>query len=62
MLVLVGPSWALAEGVKETELCTAPEHSQFDFWVGEWSVTDGEGKVVGTNTIEKILDGFYARK
>jgi hypothetical protein len=36
--------------------CQAPEHRQFDFWVGEWSVTQG-GKAAGTNRIERILDG-----
>ena len=36
--------------------CQAPEHRQFDFWVGEWSVTQA-GKAAGTNRIERILDG-----
>jgi hypothetical protein len=37
--------------------CSAPEHSQFDFWVGSWRVTDTEGVFQGTNRIEKILGG-----
>lgn len=36
--------------------CGAPEHRQFDFWVGEWAVTEA-GKTAGTNRIERILDG-----
>lgn len=36
--------------------CGSPEHRQFDFWVGEWSVTQA-GKTAGTNRIERILDG-----
>jgi hypothetical protein len=36
--------------------CGSAEQRQFDFWVGEWSVTQG-GKVAGTNRIERILDG-----
>jgi hypothetical protein len=36
--------------------CQAPEHRQFDFWVGEWSVTQA-GKAAGNNRIERILDG-----
>lgn len=35
--------------------CSAPEASQFDFWVGKWEATwEGGG---GTNTISKILNG-----
>jgi hypothetical protein len=36
--------------------CGTPEHRQFDFWIGEWSVTQA-GKPAGTNRIERILDG-----
>ena len=32
--------------------CTAPEYRQFDFWVGDWSVTDSSGtKPMGSNRI-----------
>lgn len=34
----------------------APEHRQFDFWVGVWDVQMG-GQPAGTNTVERILDG-----
>jgi hypothetical protein len=37
--------------------CTAPEHRQFDFWIGEWRVTTPDGKHAGDNRIEKVLDG-----
>jgi hypothetical protein len=37
--------------------CTAPEHRQFDFWVGDWRVTTPDGKHAGDNRIESILDG-----
>jgi predicted small lipoprotein YifL len=36
--------------------CTAAEYRQFDFWVGEWNVTQN-GKQAGTSRIERILDG-----
>jgi len=32
------------------------ENHEFDFWLGEWDVTWGEG-VHGTNRVESILDG-----
>jgi hypothetical protein len=36
--------------------CDAAVRRQFDFWVGDWSVTVG-GKPAGDNRIEKILGG-----
>ena len=40
-----------------TPPCTAPEHRQFDFWIGEWDVKTPDGKVAGTNRIERIEGG-----
>lgn len=37
--------------------CSAPEHRQFDFWLGEWEVTGADGEPAGTNRIEKVLGG-----
>lgn len=37
--------------------CTAAAHRQFDFWIGDWDVTDPAGKPVGTNLIKPILGG-----
>jgi hypothetical protein len=37
--------------------CSAPEHRQFDFWVGEWEVRDAQGQLAGTNTITRVLGG-----
>lgn len=39
------------------EPCSAPEHRQFDFWLGEWEVTGADGEPAGTNRIEAILGG-----
>lgn len=36
--------------------CTAAEHRQFDFWVGDWDV-HVNGKPAGRNRIERLLDG-----
>lgn len=30
---------------------------QFDFWVGEWTVTNPQGQQVGTNTVNMLEDG-----
>jgi hypothetical protein len=37
--------------------CSAPEHRQFDFWIGDWRVTTPDGKHAGDNRIERVLDG-----
>lgn len=36
--------------------CAQSAYRVFDFWVGEWDV-ESQGRHVGTNRIEKILDG-----
>ncbi len=36
--------------------CSAAVHHQFDFWIGDWTVTE-HGKPAGTNRIEQLLDG-----
>ncbi len=36
--------------------CSAALHHQFDFWIGDWTVTE-HGKPAGTNRIEQLLDG-----
>jgi len=40
-----------------TPRCSAAEHRQFDFWIGEWEVRNPQGKVAGTSRITSILDG-----
>jgi len=42
---------------QQSKPCMAPEHRQFDFWVGDWRVTTPDGKHAGDNHIEKVLDG-----
>jgi hypothetical protein len=42
--------------------CTAAEHRQFDFWLGEWEVTAPNGNVAGTNRITAIHGGCALRE
>lgn len=37
--------------------CSQPECRQFDFWLGEWEVTNPKGKPAGTNLIVQALNG-----
>ena len=34
-----------------------PEYRRFDFWVGDWEVTTPDGRVAGSNSIQKAADG-----
>ena len=43
--------------------CTAPQHRQFDFWVGYWDLYQtGQNQLVGHNLIEKLFDGCVIRE
>lgn len=42
--------------------CPAPEHRQFDFWIGDWEVLTPAGKTAGRNRIEPILGGCALRE
>jgi hypothetical protein len=46
-----------AQDKAKTPPCSEAEYAQFDFWIGEWRVTDPKGVFQGTNRIEKILGG-----
>ncbi len=47
---------AAAQNAPPPAPCSAPEYRQFDFWVGDWEVKTADGKVAGSNRIEKILN------
>ena len=49
----------LATGIAQaaTPPCSAPEHRQFDFWLGDWQVRKPDGAVAGTNRITREYDG-----
>lgn len=43
-------------------VCSNEGYRQFDFWLGIWQVTDPDGKLVGTNTIEEEYGGCLIRE
>ena len=51
LFALIGSATAAAAA------CDAPAHREFDFWLGEWQVRTPDGKLAGTNRIEKEYDG-----
>jgi hypothetical protein len=52
VLLLGAGSTALAQ--PPARPCAGPEHRQFDFWIGEWSVTGAAGQHAGDNTIKAV--------
>lgn len=46
-----------AQQSRQPTPCTAMEHRQFDFWIGEWNVFNQQGQQVGTNRISRISNG-----
>lgn len=34
--------------------CCSEQHSEFDFWIGTWEVTNPDGTKAGKNKIEKV--------
>ncbi|MBI2379644.1 MAG: hypothetical protein HYV16_02665 [Gammaproteobacteria bacterium] len=53
-------SSAPAPGGKEP--CKDTPYNQFDFWLGDWKVHGRDGKLVGYNRIERVLNGCALRE
>lgn len=54
---------ALVQTDKNNRPCEYdPRYHEFDFWVGEWDVYNPQGRQVGMNIIEKVLNGCALRE
>lgn len=57
VLLLFAPAAALAQDeappASPPQPCSSEQHRQFDFWLGEWSVTQN-GQPAGHNRIERV--------
>jgi len=54
---------AVSPPVPPPPACTAAEHRQFDFWVGEWTVTPtGKPNTVANSVIENLYGGCVIRE
>lgn len=62
MLMTACVSVAPAQQAAAARPCSAPEHRQFDFWLGDWEVQGPAGKPAGFNRIESILGGCVLRE
>jgi hypothetical protein len=50
------PKAVVGQAASAAPKCDTPEFRQFDFWVGDWSVTTG-GEPAGTNLVTREEDG-----
>jgi hypothetical protein len=50
----VAPALAFAQNA---ESCSAAEHRQFDFWLGDWDVRNAAGELLGHNEIRRVAGG-----
>lgn len=57
VLLAVGAAAAALAQTPSRQPCAAPEHRQFDFWVGDWDVATPDGKPAGRNRVELVLNG-----
>lgn len=42
--------------------CCTETHSEFDFWIGTWTVTNQDGTLAGNNVIDKLQDNCILRE
>jgi hypothetical protein len=50
-------TWPVHAPTADAGSCTAPEHRQFDFWVGDWQVQRSNGALAGINRITSEYGG-----
>ena len=55
-MLTTSTAWAQSGEPRPVKHCATPQHRQFDFWIGEWDVTQN-GKTAGQNSIRSILNG-----
>ncbi len=54
----VTPPSSPAQGIlSPPAACSSPEYRQFDFWLGEWTVTNAQGRYAGENHVAAIQNG-----
>ncbi len=62
VLIVVMCTMALAkadpnDAQTSNQVCNSAAHQQFDFWIGDWQVTNKAGQTQGTNKVQASLNG-----
>ena len=55
LILLTSLFHSIAQNNSESP-CSSENYKAFDFWEGDWTVYNTEGKIVGTNTVVKLQD------
>lgn len=58
----VHPVWSSPPSASAAGPCAAPERHQFDFWIGNWRVTDASGAFQGTNDVTAEFGGCVVQE
>jgi hypothetical protein len=53
---------AVGLAAAQSPSCDSSAHRAFDFWVGDWQVHAGNGKLAGSNTITRAHNGCVLRE
>lgn len=56
-IACVATGWPAVAGAADDSSCAAPEHRQFDFWLGDWQVHRANGALAGLNRITSEYGG-----
>lgn len=64
LLILIGiVFYANASLAQEASCaCCSDDHRAFDFWLGQWEVTNPNGTFAGSNSIVKVENGCVLRE
>lgn len=62
LIAALGYGAPLSAQANARQACSAQQHRQFDFWVGDWEVVDSAGQVVGHNRITREMGGCVLRE
>ncbi len=52
----------LAAGAGLPSSCADPAYRQFDFWLGDWNVTNPAGVLAGRDRVEKLYGGCVLKE
>ena len=56
LIILTSICHSLAQSDSQCPCCSE-NHKAFDFWIGDWTVYNTSGKIIGTNKVVKLQDG-----
>jgi hypothetical protein len=63
VILVIGIMFSFTVGAQNADCrCCSDQHTQFDFWIGNWQVVNPDGSAAGRNVIEKIQGDCVLRE